>query len=628
MPLFSAAGLGKQHGTKLLFREADFVLAEGARVGLVGPNGHGKTSLLKILLGLDDEFDGQLVRAKNLRIASLDQDPAFPEGSTVRSAVLDAAPGLAALEKQIHDLSHRLEHDTDPALLDRLGELQHDFEVQGGYDLDRRADQALEAVGFPRERHEEPVTTLSGGERTRVALARLLLTDPDLWLLDEPTNHLDLAGILFLERTLEESRAAAVIVSHDRALLDDVTNQTWEVEGGKFRSWPAAYTRARELRAEKERSEQRAWETQRDALAKTEEFIRRFKAGQRARQAAGRQKLLDRVVRLDRPEEQARLAGLDLPVAAKPGLKVLNLRGVGVRYGDRELFSNLDLILERGETLGIVGPNGAGKTSLLRLLTGAQAASSGEVLWDERAKAGTLDQHERFDGEGLTPFTFLRGVDPQRSDQQLRNTLGAMLFRGDEADKPVDVLSGGERKRLMLTRLLLRSHNVLLLDEPTNHLDLPSREVLELALASWEGTLVVVSHDRYFLDKLCDRILWIEDGRWRLTTGGFKEALAAREREAAERRAAAAAAAAPAPPPPAIRPAAPAPSKPKSKLAKLAVEDLEARIVACENRIAKLNAQFADPGIYKDPGKLGDVKDELAERTKELQELEAEYASR
>ncbi len=618
MPLVTAARLGKHHGTKVLFENASFTLAEGGRVGLIGANGTGKTTLLRILQGLE-EFDGQLMRAKNMRVAVLDQDPAFPDAANVRSVLLDAIPHITELEREMADIHERLE--AEPKLLARLGEVEARFEMLGGYDIENRADRILEGLGFPKERHAESVTTLSGGERNRLAFGRLLMNEPDLWLLDEPTNHLDLDGILFLERVLNESHAAAVIISHDRRFLDDVTSETWEIEAEQIFTYPGAYTVARELRAERVKSAKRAFERQRDEIGKTEEFIRRYQAGQRARQATGRKKRLERLARLQRPDEQARVIDLDFPMEVKTGLKVLGVRELSMGFGDRPLFDRLSFEIERGERLGIVGPNGAGKTTLLRILLGEMAPTSGEFSWHDRVHRAFLSQHEEIDDITRTPFSYLRGVDPQRKDQQLRTLLGAMLFSGDEADKPISVLSGGERKRLMLTKLLLAGHNVLLFDEPTNHLDLPSRETMELALSAYEGTIIVVSHDRYFLDEIVDRVLWIEEGRWRISEGGFREALAAREREAETRR-------------PVrkdesrfVAPAA-TPSKSGSPHAKLRIEEIEAKIMECEGKIAVLNGLFADPDVARDPRKLAAVKVDLAGAQSELAKLEHEYSRR
>ena len=627
MPLITAAGLGKHFGTQVCFRDAEFTLAEGARVGLIGQNGTGKTTLLKILLGLE-EFDGTISRRKDMRIATLDQDPKFPEGFTVREAVISGVGHVAELEHRIHALHDRLAHETlskeDSAkLLDQLGDLQAEFEHEGGYELDNRADRILEGLGFPRERHEEQIATLSGGERNRVAFGRLLMVEPDLWLLDEPTNHLDLDGILFLEETMAQSKSAAIIISHDRRLLDDLTSETWEIDARKIYTYPAPYSRARELRLDRIKAGQRAFEKQSVEIEKAEDFIRRYGAGQRARQATGRKKRLERLSRLTRPEDRARVMDLDFPIGEKPGRKILKVRDLAMAYGERRLFQNLEFEIEAGETLGIMGPNGAGKTTLFKALLGLLPPTHGEVFWGERVRKAFLAQIETWDDAKTTPFQFLRGVEKHMSDLKLRSLLAAMLFRGDEIDKPVAALSGGERKRLMLTRILLQGNNVLLLDEPTNHLDIPSREALELALSVYEGTLLVISHDRHFLDQAADRILWIEDGAWRITEGGYVEAQEARKRERERLARPKAVSSAPV-----IQGTPPPPKPAKSPFARLKTEELEARIVKCEEWIAALNVRFADPAVFKNPEELRNVQEAIRIAQKELGDLEIEYGSR
>src|SRR5262245_47672338 len=608
MPLLSASALGKHFGTQVCFHDAEFTLAEGARVGLIGANGTGKTTLLRIILGRDEEYDGTLSRRKDLRIATLDQDPKFPAGSTVREAVIGGVGHIVDLERRMHELHDKLAHGTGDSarLLEKLGDLQAEFEHEGGYEIDHRADRILEGLGFPKPRHDQDVATLSGGERNRVAFGRLLMVEPDLWLLDEPTNHLDLDGILFLEETLAESKAAAILISHDRRLLDDLTTETWEIDAGRIFTYDAPCSRSRELRAERIKSESRAYEQQSAQIEKEEEFIRRYGAGQRARQAAGRKKRLDRLSRLSRPEDRVRVMDLEFPIAEKPGRKILKVRDLALGYEGRPLFGGLDFELEAGETLGIMGPNGAGKTTLMRALTGELAPSRGQVFWGERVRKAFLSQHEAFEDPDTTPFRFLRGVEKHMSDQRLRSLLAAMLFRSDEIDKPASVLSGGERKRLMLTRMLLEGNNVLMFDEPTNHLDIPSREALELALSVYEGTLMVVSHDRHFLDQVADRILWIEDGAWRLTEGGYREAFEARARSReriAKPKVVSTAPVVQGEPPPARPPAL--------RFARLATDELEARIVKCEEWIAALNIRFADPAVFKNPDELKNVRDAI-----------------
>ncbi len=623
--LIAAAGLGKHYGAQVLFTEAEFTLVEGCRVGLIGANGSGKTSLFRILGGLDEDFDGRCLRQRFLRIAALEQDPTFPEGATVLEAMLSADPELLELERGMREIHEALEHGGDSArLLDRLGEMQTRFEARNGWELENRAERILEGVGFPRALKEAPVASLSGGERGRVAFARILVQEPDLWLLDEPTNHLDIDGILFLERFLRESKSSVVVVSHDRRFLDRVCTETWEIEGRQFWRYPAAYSQARVLRGERIKSSRRQFENQQSFIEKEQAFIRRYQAGQRARQATGRLKRLDRLSRLDRPEDRVRVMDLQLSSGHSPGSKILSLRGLAARFGERTLFQGLELDLMRGEILGVAGPNGAGKTTLMRMLTGEMPPSEGKVLWGDRVVSGTLSQHEVFPDETATPYSFMRACAPRLTEQQIRNLLAAMLFPGDAVDRPVSVLSGGERKRLMLTRLLVEGRNVLLLDEPTNHLDIPSREALELALASYEGTLIVVSHDRHFVDQMADRMLWLEDGEAHLCEGGFTEALERREKRKAARDAIRPGPRSAAP----VLPSSPPPSPAASPLARLKKEEIEDRIADAERRIRALESGFSTPEVYLDAARLRSDQQELARVKSELATLEAEWMSR
>ena len=627
MSLLAASSLGKQYGARFLFRDAEFTLAEGVRVGLIGANGTGKTSLFRIILG-DDDHEGTLSRKRGLRIASLEQDPRFPPGATVREAVVSADPELADLERTMREIHEELEHakgDDSARLLDRLSDVETRFEARGGYEVEHRADKILDGIGFPEGRHEEKVETLSGGERGRVAFARLLMMEPDLWLLDEPTNHLDIDGILFLEQFLVDSKASAILVSHDRTFLDRLSSETWEIEAGKFWRYPAPYTRARVLRDERIKAARREYDNQAAFIDKESEYIRRYGAGQRAKQAAGRLKRLERLDRLSRPEERARVMDLDLSAGESPGAMILKLRDLTVGYGERVLFKDLSLELQRGEVIGVAGPNGAGKTSLLKALLGELAPLGGEIHWGKRVRRGILTQHEQFEDEETTPYKFLRAADPMRTEQQLRNLLGAMLFIGNDVDKPVRVLSGGERKRLMLTRLLIEGNNLLLLDEPTNHLDVPSREALELALAVYEGTLIVVSHDRYFVEQMADRMLWIEGGEAHLTEGGFAAALDKRER----RRAAA--------PRPRAEPSrkpvvasAPPPSAKSagSRFAKLKTDELERRIAGAETRLRELQESFTRPDVYLHPDRVREARAEEESVRTDLSAMEEEYLGR
>jgi ATP-binding cassette subfamily F protein 3 len=631
MPLITAEGLGKRYGADWCFRDARFTLEPGARVGLVGANGTGKTTLLRILLGQIDH-DGEVIRRRDLRIAVLEQNPVFPAGSTVRGAARHAARAVTELERRLEEVHHALAEpgigpEETRRLLDRLADLERRFESLGGHDLERRTDVVLDALGFPAARSDVPVEALSGGERNRLALACLLLDEPDLWLLDEPTNHLDVDGVVFFERFLVDSDAAAVVVSHDRRFLDTVTTETWHLRGGTLETLPAPYTRAMALSEERLEAAHRAYEVQQSYIERQEEFVRRYGAGQRARQARGRAARLERLERLDRPADRARMMALRFPPGKRLGDRVLTVSGLSVGFGGRTLFRDLDLEVEPGETLAVMGPNGSGKTSLLRALL-SPPDPAGPVRWGSTVVPGALAQHEVFPDPSLTPLEYLHAIHRGLAEQELRDLLGAMRFPGDAADRPVSVLSGGEQKRLVMTRLLLEGNNCLLLDEPTNHLDIGSREVLELALSAFEGSLIVVSHDRHFVDRLADRVLWLEDGGWRITRGGFREAWEARCEEKARRRAEASRAARAVRPLPSAPPPDPKPKRKKGPHARLATPALEEAIIAGEAEIAALEAKFAEPETMRDGEKVKAVQAAIAAARARLAELEEEYGSR
>ncbi len=630
--LIAANGLTKHHGARRILQDTAFRIDPGARVGLIGINGCGKTTLLRILAG-EDDHEGELTRRRELTVARLEQTPVFPPDATVREAALAAAAAVFAVEREIrrvHDALAASDAKTD-RLLAELGRLEARHESLGGHDADRRVEALLDGLGVPATRRDEPVAILSGGERNRLALARILFAAPDVLLLDEPTNHLDLDGVAFLERFLADAPAACLVVSHDRRFLDCVTRETWEIEDGTIHHYPVPYSRARVLRDERRVAARRAFEAQEEYVRRQEEYVRRYGAGQRARQARGRNKRLERLERLDAPAERDRIARLRLPAHARLGNRVLEAKGVAIRFGARTLFRDLAFTLEPGETLGIAGPNGAGKTSLLRALLGEAAPDAGRIDWGATARPGVLGQEEVFPDEGQSPLRYLRTCGSDATEQDLRDVLGAMLFREADAEKPVSVLSGGEKKRLMLTRLLLEPHNVLVLDEPTNHLDAESCEALELALAAYGGSLLVVTHDRAFLDALADRVLWIEDGEAYLTVGGFAEADAARrERRAvatADRKTQARARAA-SPDPGAEALAAVEATRPPSPHARLRTGELEKRIIAHEERRDAIHDAFADPAVYNDGERMRALKQELDTLEADLIDLEEEYARR
>jgi len=627
--LLSASRLAKSHGAHVCFDGVDLALEPGRRVGLIGPNGCGKTTQLRVLAGEDEPDGGRVTRRRGLAIACLGQDPAFEPGDTPRRAMARAVNPVretqAELERRRQGLSDLSGDGLDRAAR-ALARLEDRHEASGGDASLRRADRLLHGVGLPPALLDRPVEKLSGGERRRVALARLLLAEPDCWLLDEPTNHLDVSGIAFLERFLAQDRAAAILVTHDRRLLDRVADEIWELENGVLRVYPGNYSHSRRQREEHRLVQWRAWARQRDEVEKLEGFVAKWRAGTRARQAQSRAKRLARLERIDRPDQTARLAALDLRIHRRLGDKVLEFHGLAAGYGDQRLVDGLDLILVPGETVGVVGPNGAGKTTLFRVAAGELPPLAGTVEAGPTVRMGTLGQHEAFPDENRTPREYLQDAGLGNGDQDRRDKLGAMLFSGDAAERPIRFLSGGERKRLTLTRLLLEGHNVLLLDEPTNHLDIQSSEAVSMALSAYPGTAMVISHDRHLLDEIADRVLWLENGGWRVTAGGYAEAEAARE-------ALASAGAKPRRPRSAECPrpetegrtAGGATPRPYQGWATAKVER---RIIELEGRRKDLNEAFALPGSVRDGGRMRALKDDLEALSAELALLEDEYGRR
>jgi ATP-binding cassette subfamily F protein 3 len=519
MSVLTASNLAKSYGPQDVFAGISLDIPHAAKIALVGPNGCGKTTLLRLLAGLEEPAAGAVHRARGLRIGYLPQQTDFTGQETLWEEML---PALADLQAQAAELRRLETAMSDPATceeaLQRYGPALEAFELAGGYTYEQRIEQVLMGLGFDEPDFHHPVAHLSGGQKTRALLARLLLERPDLLLLDEPTNHLDLTGVEWLEEYLKAWPGAVVVVAHDRAFLDAIVERVWELEFGRLESYRGNYSAYAVQKAERLALQQASYERQQQFIARTEDFIRRNIAGQRTREAKGRLKRLERMERKEHPREHRPLS-LDLGRAARSGDLVVGLYDLAVGYSAASLlFTAPEIELRRGQRVALLGGNGSGKTTLVRTILGELLPLAGRVRTGASVEIGYFAQgHTDLDLEKSVLEIILDAREMTAGEA--RSLLGRYRFSGDDAFKRVGDLSGGEQARVALAVLALQGANVLILDEPTNHLDIPSQEVLQEALAGFGGTLLIVTHDRYLIRGLSTCIWAIEDGRlW-----GFKE---------------------------------------------------------------------------------------------------------
>jgi ATP-binding cassette subfamily F protein 3 len=526
MPLLTASNLAKSYGPQDVFESISLDVPQGAKIALVGANGCGKTTLLRLLAGLEEPTRGTVHCAKNLRVAYLPQQADQPGRSPLAGAgtlwkiMLKAFAALQAQAVELRRLETEMaDPETGAQAMQRYSAAVEAFELAGGYTFEHRIRRVLTGLGFDEDDFHLPVTHLSGGQKTRALLARLLLEEPDLLLLDEPTNHLDLQGVEWLEGYLRAWKGAVVVVAHDRAFLDAVVEQVWEMSWGRLEIYRGNYSAYTGQRAERMAHQQAQYERQHQHITRTEDFIRRNIAGQRTSSAQGRQKRLSRLERVARPKEYRPL-NLDLGNAARSGDLVAGLYDLAVGYEhSNPLLTADEFELRRGQTVALLGPNGSGKTSLLRTVVGEIAPLSGRVRIGANVHIGYFAQgHVDLDPEKSVLDTILDASTLKTGEA--RNLLGRYRFSGDDVFKRVGDLSGGEQARVALAVLTLQGANLLILDEPTNHLDIPSQEVLQEALAEFDGTLLMVTHDRYLIRKLETRVWAIEEGRlWEFKQG-------------------------------------------------------------------------------------------------------------
>ena len=516
MSLIVVEGLTKRWTDKDVLKNVRLTLAPQQRVGLVGPNGQGKTTLLRILCELEPPTEGVIQRRTGLRIGYLPQDVPVLEGGTLRGALLEVFADLGRLEKQLHDAAEQIAASgSDHKLLVRMGELQHEFESRGGYGYQQKIDRVLTGLNFERDLWDAPLSRLSGGQRTRGYLARLLVQEPDVLLLDEPTNHLDLEAVEWLEEYLKSFGGAMVVVSHDRYFLDRSTDTTWEVCYGCLESYRGSYSQYFVKREERFKERLKLWEAQQEYIRETEEFIRRFLAGQRSKEAQGRRTRLERFMKteaIERPRAHSRIT-VKLRARDRTGDIVLQLSDLQAGYDKASPLVKIDkLDVMRGRRIAIVGPNGCGKTTLMRTILGQLKPLAGQVRFGANVQRGYLSQTHAELLPHWTAMQALRQLEPSMTEERARNLLGSLLLSGDDAHKTISELSGGQRSRVVLARLMLENANVLFLDEPTNHLDILSQEVLQDVLGEFDGTILFVSHDRYLIRVLATDIWAMHEG--------------------------------------------------------------------------------------------------------------------
>jgi ATP-binding cassette subfamily F protein 3 len=519
--------VSKQFGGRFLFRNLSWQLRKGERIGLVGPNGAGKTTLFRVILGQEGVDEGEVHHSRGIRLGYLPQEIETLIGDeNVLAFVMAGFEDLERMREELERLHRQLEEAAKSdefsgnapawrATVERYGVVQQEYEMKGGYSLESEARSILTGLGFSEKEMQGPLRALSGGWQMRVALARLLLTRPDYLLLDEPTNHLDLESIRWLEEFLREYEGTYVLISHDRYLLNRMVNRIAELSGGVLTFYSGNYDRYQVQREERRRLEEAALRNQERRIEQVERFIERFRAkNTKSTQVQSRIKMLQKLPKVTAERRIPRRLHFKFPDPPRSGQHVVQLLGVQKSYGDKVVYSGIDFHLLRGDRVALVGPNGAGKSTLLKILAGVLPFEKGDRILGPGVSIFYYAQHQLETlHSGHTVLEELAEVADFEMQSRLRTILGAFLFSEEDVEKRVFVLSGGEKSRLALARMLLRPANFLLLDEPTNHLDLDAREVLEGALEEWEGTMIFISHDRYFINRMANKVVEARGGR-------------------------------------------------------------------------------------------------------------------
>ncbi len=629
-------------GPAVVLEDLHWEIQRGEKVGLVGANGSGKTTIFRLLMGEMQPQIGKVTRSRGLQIAYLPQEPQLDSSATVLEEVNRSFENVQRLEQRLAEVGHLIaeHHDSEQGeeLMAEYDELHHRLEAAGGYRYETLVKEVLGGLGFQPDQYDLPIDVLSGGQKCRVALAKLLLQEADLLLLDEPTNHLDIEATRFLEIFLADYHGAAVIVSHDRYLLDQVAEKIADLDHKKINVYPCSYSDYAEAKRIRELTAQREYEKQQEWIRHQREYAERVKADKsRAKQSRGRLRYLDRMEKqgkvLDQPHAKKRHMALNFTPTRRGGEMVLRCEHMGKAYGDLVLFDDFNLEIRRGQKIGIIGPNGVGKTTLLKMAMQREQPDTGQIRLFENLQVGYYDQEL---SDLNTEHTIIEEIEPDHRgpmEGTIRSFLARFLFTGEDVFKTVGDLSGGEQSRVALAKLVWQNPQVLILDEPTNHLDIPGKEVLEEALINYEGAILLVSHDRYFLDRVINELLVLpEPGRYEVLEGNwstYEEKLA---REEAARKAAAEQAKIEA------RQARRKQARKKSSSSSEAEDEspyarwstnrLEETIIEKEEQLDEIEQQFANPDVYRDAEQAKTLREQANALREELSQLNQAWEAR
>ena len=634
MIMLSCNNVSKSFGVETILEDISFSVNEGDKIGIVGVNGTGKTTLFKVITGIFPHDKGDIFTSKNCRLGYLEQNTNFYSEKTIYDEVVSVFSDLIEAEEELRNLEHQIASlsakesssgDQLKKAMDTYGKKYEEFEKKNGYAYKSEVRGTLKGLGFSDEEMNKPVNVLSGGEKTRVLLAKLLLSKPSLLLLDEPTNHLDADAIEWLEAFLRSYEETIMIISHDRYFLDQSVNRIFEMENKRLTSYNGNYTDYQKQAKINREIRLRQYENQQRDIKKQEESIERLKAYGREKhlkRARSKEKMLDKIDRLDKPQELRKKARFNFVLRHHSGNDVLKARGLGKSFGDRKLFEGVDFDLYRGEKVALIGPNGVGKSTLFKIIMGDESQDQGEYKLGQGVDIAYFHQEQKSLNLENSIIDEVWDDNPHMTQTEVRNLLGAFLFEGEDVFKSIRSLSGGERARVAILKLILSKSNLLLLDEPTNHLDIDSKEVLEDALKEYEGTLLTISHDRYFLNTVVDRILVLKPNGIEEYLGNY-EYYQNKKKEESEKSY--------------LAEMEDLPSKTKTQIkeerrrekelkknenkAKKLIKDIEVEIELLEKQIGGLDYMLCQEEVYTSPERTREVNQEKSDLEKRLSKL-------